>query len=352
MSWKKINEFVEMFEEPVLGSERPDSNERFMALCIDPSSKNLYRGIVRIITKREGDVNIVGFVDKSKLMLVESKDLLKWNIVKDLKIKDIDKIIKKFEEDNMEFIGLEDPDIFVEDNRLKHIYFTIAYKYKNRKGYKIYLGHAIGESLDKLTANDPVISGSKEVTISPIAEKDYRYVLAESWFRKPEEGISLLKAEDMGKNWKFERLVFKPDKNSPSWCKGYASPCRFFNSSFVDIRDNLLLGICTGNSGEYIKEGIEMRGNFEPGLFIFNNKTGDIPWIAEKPLFKDPTASTITFASELITLNEHEAILFAHSNDSFIRAYRLNIDKLKKLLPKDIQKLFKTSKKFPHTNFR
>ena len=200
----------------------------------------------------------------------------------------------------------------------------------------MYLGHAVGESLNKLVASEPVIADNKEVAISPIKGNNYRYVLAESWVRKHEAGISLLKAEDMNRDWKFERLVFKPSNDSPFWCRGYASPCRFFDSSFLKIGDNLLLGICNGNSGTYIENGAEMRGNFEPGLFLFNYKTGEIPWIANESLFKDPITTTITFASELVTLNEHEAILYAHPNDSFVRAYKLNIDKLKELLPKGV----------------
>ena len=140
----------------------------------------------------------------------------------------------------------------------------------------------------------------------------------------------------MGKNWKFERLVFDPRKHGKPWCAGYASPCKILSQSTINVSNNLLLGFCTGNSGEYFKDGKKYRGDFEPGLFLFNPKTGEIPWIAENSLFKDPKAKTITFASEVIPLNEKELILYAHPNDSFIRAYRINLKELKKLLPKSI----------------
>tara|TARA_B100001971_G_scaffold213696_1_gene247844 strand:- start:54 stop:1052 length:999 start_codon:yes stop_codon:yes gene_type:complete len=323
-----------MLERPVLGSEKFEGGDKFMALCIDPSVKDDYKGIARVVNERKGDVNVVGFVDRSKLILVESDDLLKWNILGDLKIKGIDEVIKKFESENIYFVGLEDPDIFVDDEETKHVYFTIAYKYKEGDDYKIYLGHASGKSLDNLVASDPIIDGIKEVAISPVSNNGYRYVLAESWFKEDEEGIAMIRANNMGKDWKFDKLVFDPaKKNSPSWCKGYASPCRFFDPSLVNIGENLLLGVCTGNSGEYTEDGVKKRGDFEPGLFVFDYKTGSIPWIAEESLFKDPLAKTITFASELVTTSKHEAILYAHPNDSFVRAYKLDISKLKKLVP-------------------
>ncbi len=332
MAWEKLNNYVKMWKEPVLGSENQKDGKKYMALCIDPSSKNPYRGIARQVTKRKGNVNLAGFVDMSKLILVESNNLLKWTIIRDLQINGIKEIIKKLKNKETYFIGLEDPDIFVDKTGKKHIYFTIAYKYKNKKGHKLFLGHAIGNSLEKLEATNPVIANNKEVAISPIKNKDFRYILAESWEGNHKEGISLLKAKDMGSRWKFERLVFNPKKHSYPWCKGYASPCRIISPSMITLNDNLLLGICTGNSGEYIKEGKKYRGNFEPGLFLFNPKTGDIPWIDKEPLFKDPKATTITFASELISINNHEILLYAHPNDSFVRAYKINLEKIKEKL--------------------
>jgi len=333
MAWKKINNNVVMWETPVLGTEDQKDGKRFMALCIDPSSNKPYKGIARQVTQRKGNVDEMGFVDMSKLVLIESKNLLKWNVIKDLQMKGIQKIIKNLECNETFFIGLEDPDIFIDEAKDKHVYFTIAFKYKNKEGHRLYLGHAVGDSLDNLTATNPVISNNKEIAISPIKNKKMRYVLAESWTENPEEGISLLKAENMNKNWKFDKLVFDPKKHSFPWCKGYASPCRILDLELVNINNSLLLGICTGNSGEYTKDGKEFRGNFEPGLFLFDYKTGEMPWIAKNSLFKDPKAATITFASEVVPINKNEVILFAHPNDSFVRAYKLNLIKLKQLLP-------------------
>jgi hypothetical protein len=338
MAWRRLNKYVEMWEKPVLGEEEGKDGKRYMALCIDPSSKNPYKGIARQVTERKGNVDLLGYVDLSKLVLVESENRLDWRVVGDLKIKGIEKIIKNFEEKQFSFIGLEDPDIFVDENGTKHVYFTIAYKnYKKNEGYRLFLGHASGKSLDNLTATQPVISNNKEAAISPVKTNDYRYVLAESWKDKAESGISLLKAKNMGKDWEYMGLAFNPKKQSYPWCAGYASPCRIISPSITVIGNNLLLGICTGNSGEYIKEGKKYRGDFKPGLFLFNPITGEIPWIDKESLFKDPKATTITFASELVPLNDSEAILYAHPNDSFVRAYRLNLKKLRERIPKEFQ---------------
>ena len=72
------------------------------------------------------------------------------------------------------FIGLEDPDIFTDEKGIKHVYFTIAYRLKRKKGYEIFLGHARGKTLKNLQSKIPplhpinkYIKGFKELTISP-----------------------------------------------------------------------------------------------------------------------------------------------------------------------------------------
>ncbi len=93
------------------------------------------------------------------------------------------------------------------------------------------------------------------------------------------------------------------------------------------------------NGREKTKEvnGKKYYGKFRPGLFLFDNESGDIIWVANEPLFEDPIATTITFASELISLSKKEAILYAHPNDSFVRAYRINVESLKRMLPRKIK---------------
>ena len=121
---RKLNEAISYYVEPAYGSV--NSKKLVMALAVDKKSKKPLRGIIRIITKRKGNVDIPGFVDMSKLILVESSDGLKWKKVKDLKINGIDKVIKKFSKKNNYFIGLEDPDAknitfasdFVQDKKI------------------------------------------------------------------------------------------------------------------------------------------------------------------------------------------------------------------------------------------
>jgi hypothetical protein len=331
MKLVKINNIVSMYPKPAFGTVREDI--RYMALAVDGSTfdKKIKLGLAREITKSTGNVDTPGFVDQSKLIIVKSNNLLTWEKYSDLKINGIEKIINELSNSSQYFIGLEDPDIWIDEKKLKHIYFTIAFKYKEGKGYKIYLGHAQGKDLENLTATKPVIENQKEIAISPIKNQDYRYILAESWENKSEEGTGLLKAKDMTKNWEFKELALNPKEKSSLWDSKYASPCKIIDSSYTNINDNLL-GICTGHSQRQIKNGVEYRGDFLPGLFLFNPKTGEIPWIDSKPLFKDPDARIITFASDFIPLpkSKDKYLLYCHINDGFVRVYEVNLKELGK----------------------
>jgi len=79
-------------------------------------------------------------------------------------------------------------------------------------------------------------------------------------------------------------------------------------------------------------------GDFKIGLCLFDPKTGKIPWISEKPLIEDPNAKHITFASDFLRTSRDQGLLYAHVDDSFIRAYRLNAKELKQYLPQSIKK--------------
>lgn len=137
MVWKKINKVVSMFETPSLGTIKAET--RYMALAVDKESKNPYQGLAREITRSKGTPDKPGFIDESKLIIVESKNLLSWKKIKDLEIEGIDEILKQLAGDDKYFIGLEDPDIYNEKG-IKHVYFTIAFKYKEKVGYAVYLG--------------------------------------------------------------------------------------------------------------------------------------------------------------------------------------------------------------------
>jgi hypothetical protein len=75
-------------------------------------------------------------------------------------------------------------------------------------------------------------------------------------------------------------------------------------------------------------------GNFTVGLFIYDYEKGKILWVSKKPIIKDSQAKRITFASQFIETKPGEGILYAHVDDSFVRAYTLYTKEIKKILPK------------------
>jgi hypothetical protein len=81
-------------------------------------------------------------------------------------------------------------------------------------------------------------------------------------------------------------------------------------------------------------EGKTKYGIFSVGLFIYDYEKGKIDWVSPEPLIRDTEAKTITFASQFVETNQGEGILYAHVDDSFVRAYTLYADGLKALLPK------------------
>jgi hypothetical protein len=80
--------------------------------------------------------------------------------------------------------------------------------------------------------------------------------------------------------------------------------------------------------GDKIKYGM-----FSVGLFIYDYENGKIDWVSSEPLIQDTEAVTITFASQFVETKPGEGILYAHVDDSFVRAYTLFADGIKKLLP-------------------
>ena len=343
MNLVKINDAVSMYEKPVFGTVKAE--QRVMALSIDKKSKNPYLGLAREITRSQGTPDKPGFIDESKLIIVESIDALNWKKKKDLKIKGINEIIEKLSGNDKYFIGLEDPDIWNE-NKIKHVYFTIAFKYKEKVGYAVYLGHAEGKSIETLTATPPVLSpaddfrGFKEVAIAPINKKGYRINLSEAQLVINNEELSVTisaKAKSMCPSWQYQEIVLDPRKMKYNWCKGETSPMILLPRDFVSPKNkNLVVGIINGREPKKVVNGEKVYGKFRPGLIIYNIETGKVEWIAEDCLFEDPDARTITFSSDFLRTSEKEGILYAHVNDSFIRAYKISADGLKKFLPKEV----------------
>jgi len=346
MKLKRINNLVSIHSKPVFGTVKAE--KRVMALSIDKETKKPYIGLAREITRSQGTPDQLEFIDESKLIIVKSNDLLKWKKHSDLKIKDIEKIIKKLTENNKYFIGLEDPDIWNEDG-IKHVYFTIAFKYKEKHGFEIYLGHAQGEDLENLTATLPVLSpipkknimGFKEISISPIETTQGRLNLNEVGIedkknKKDFSAIALTHSRKIGKPFRYVRTVINPQEMPYHWIRGHASPCCFLPEDFLTY-SNLLVGIINGREPSRIVNGEKIHGKFRPGFILFNPKTGEIPWIDSEPFLEDPDARTITFASDFVKTGKDRGILYCHINDSFVRAYEINLKELEKYLKQKIK---------------
>lgn len=321
-----------------------DSRFRYvMAITLNPKT-NYNDGIIRCITSREGDVQIKGYGDRSELHLVK-KDLSgSFKIGELLKIKNEKEILGKLVEKDWDFIGFEDPDIWVDEKRdLIHIYFTIPIKYKDKtKKIKIHLGHAVGKNLDSLEMTIPVLMdigemSAKEVSIAPINKKGFRYNLVESRDHRKDTTYSVVKiaiAKDMGDIWKYGEIVFHPAKHKISWIAGHASPGPLFPETFIDIGKGKRVGVINGREANQ-KIGDQTKyGMFSIGLFIYDYENGKIDWVSPEPFIQDSEAKTITFASQFVETEKGKGILYAHVDDSFVRAYDLDAEKIKALLPK------------------
>ncbi|MGD0328287.1 MAG: hypothetical protein ABSB00_01075 [Minisyncoccia bacterium] len=313
-----------------------------MALTLNPRSGNR-EGVIRCITSRKGKEGVAGQIDRSVLHKVKGKSLEHFEIGEKIRIKLQEKIIKKFSRKNIDFLGLEDPDIWVDEKtNLIHLYFTIPLIAKKKTW--IHLGHAFGKDLDNLNMTMPVLmagrrGGAKEVSIAPLNKKGSRYNLVESSDKIKDTYFSVVRtaiARDMGKPWKFGKIVFHPGRQSARWIAGHASPGPFLPSTFIDIGPGRRVGIMNGCGANKIIGGETKYGTFSIGLFIYDYEKGKIDWVSPKPFIQDSQAGkvrAITFASQFVETNPGKGILYAHVNDSFVRAYTLYAEGIQALLP-------------------
>jgi len=317
-----------------------DRFEHMMALTLDPTS-NYKKGLVRCILNREGDVKEEGFVDKSELYIVEGDNLDKFTIKDKLDIKNEKEVIRQLSESGYEFLGLEDPDIWVDETGLIHLYFTMPFleKNKNFQTMKIYLGHAVGDNLESLEMLKPVLQSeketAKEVAIAPLNSRGVRYNLFESsiiendvWYSTVRIGI----ANNAGSLWKFGDTIIDPRIVNIDWLSGHASPGPFFSKDYINVGDGMILGVLNGREKNKVVKGKTVYGMFSVGLFVYNYEEGRVVWISKEPMIIDSEATSVTFASQLVEIDDSTSILYAHVDDSFVRAYTLNINELLKLI--------------------
>ncbi len=312
-----------------------------MALALDPSSNNK-QGVIRCITSREGDVDIKGYVDKSKLFVVSGESLEHFTVGEELIIQNEKEIVDKLMAEGLEYLGLEDPDIYVDEKTgLTHLYFTMPFVSKTEGESRIHLGHAVGKDLNSLEMTMPVLladekNSAKEVSIAPVNSKGIRNNLVES--SSVEDGVyfSTVRsaiAEDMNKSWEFGETLFHPGKENIAWIGGHASPGPLFSKGFIDVGEGKVLGIMNGREANQDVDGKTKYGMFSVGLFIYDYENGKIDWVSPEPFIQDSQAKTITFASQLVETGKGEGILYAHVDDSFVRAYTVKAEDIKKLLP-------------------
>lgn len=338
---------MEKFYKQHEGKVINDSHfKHVMAITLNPES-NYKEGIIRCITSREGDVHVKGYVDRSELYKIKGDSLEHFEIGERLNIKNEEEIIKGLIPEGYEFIGLEDPDIWIDKNtNLMHVYFTIPIKsidkkIEKSKKIKIHLGHAFGKDLNSLEMTDPVLidigeKSAKEISIAPINKNGFRYNLVESRDRSTDTTYSIIQAvitRDMGDLWEYGEIVFHPKDHNISWIGGHASPGPLLPKSFIDMGEGKMLGIINGReANQKMKDGTTRYGMFSVGLFIYNYENGNIDWVSPVPFIRDTEASTITFASQFVETKEGEGILYAHVDDSFVRAYTLTREKIQEFL--------------------
>lgn len=326
--------------------------EHIMAITLDPRTENK-EGIARCIVSRTGKYGSSGQIDRSALFKIKGETLERFEITEELKIKNSETIIDKLKEEGGDFIGLEDPDIWIDEkNNLMHVYFTMPVKTaeKDEEGENIWninLGHAVGKGLDSLEMTEPTLLGShgrnaKEISVAPLNSKGFRYNLFESSNKRGElySTVQVAITHDMDKPWKFGEIAFHPADHKIPWIGGHASPGPLLPKNYINLGENKMLGIMNGCEENERVNGKIKYGTFSIGLFIYNYEDGKIDWVSPEPLIRDTEASkkrAITFASQFVETKSGEGILYAHVNDSFVRAYTLNKKEisnfLKQILP-------------------
>jgi hypothetical protein len=313
-----------------------------MALTLDSRSGNM-EGVIRCVLSRDGDLGVKGYTDHSKLYRVFGESFEHYKIGERLNISDKDGIIESLIGENEHFLGLEDADIYIDpETELTHLYFTIPIDSPDpNKHIKIHLGHAVGKDLMSLNMTMPVLlsndhASAKEVSIAPVNKNGFRYNLVESKSRIGDTKYSTVQiaiARDMSGPWEYGEVAIHPAKYNFPWMGGHVSPGPLLPRSFIDVGKGKLLGILNGREANQ-KEGEKtIYKIFSIGFFIYDYEDAKVDWISAESFIKDSEAEVITFASHFIETGNGTGLLYAHVDDSFVRAYTLNADGIRQLLP-------------------
>ncbi|MGA7159704.1 MAG: hypothetical protein WBZ48_01800 [Bacteroidota bacterium] len=307
-----------------------------MALTLDPRSGNK-EGILRCIISREGDVEFSGSIDRSVLHKVRGDSLDHFSIEGALAIENESEIIRQLGGNEWDFLGLEDPDIWIDEKTgLMHIYFTIPLRNKSDGLTLTHLGQAVGRNFDSLKMTLPVLMDrAKEVCIAPLNKRGIRYNLVESselsndyWYSTVRVGI----AEDMGKPWEYGETVFHPKKHNIPWIGGHASPGPLMPETFIEVGEGKRVGIMNGRERNQMVGDRIKYGMFSIGLFIYDYENGKIDWVSPEPLIRDSQARTSTFASQFVEIDRTTGILYAQVDNSFVRTFTLKAETVNSLI--------------------
>jgi hypothetical protein len=320
------------------------TDEKFklvMAITLDPRT-NYREGILRCITSRSGEIGIHGNVDRSELRAVSGDSLEHFRIGEPLKIKHGDEIIAQLGGNAGDFIGLEDPDIWIDEKTdLMHVYFTIPILVPTDDHILVSLGHAVGKDVHSLEMTEPVLAAhhrdesAKEVSIAPINKQGVRFNLFESHDRRDAISYSTVRVatvRDMGAPWEYGETVFHPAEHNIPWIAGHASPGPLFSKEFIDVGDGKMVGVMNGREANLNGDKHTRYRMFSVGLFVYDYEDGKIDWVSPEPFIRDSEARTITFASQFVEQGKGTGILYAHVDDSFVRAYTLNAEEIKRSL--------------------
>lgn len=322
-----------------------------MALSLNPKT-HYQDGLIRCITSREGgaqETAIHGQTDRSALYKVIRDSEGHYTIVEKISFLNEEAVMTELLEPGLDFIGFEDPDIWVDETiGLVHVYFTIPLIDAKKVRTKIHLGHACGEDLDHLEMTTPALvvgndKRAKELSIAPLNKQGFRYNLFESSDRVEGINYSVIRvaiAHDMATPWQFGEIAFHPKDCTFPWIAGHASPGPLFPRTFLDIGPNKLIGLINGCEANKYIDGKKVYGTFAIGLFIYNFDTGKIEWVSPEPVIQDSEVSkirAITFASQFVETGVGRGTVYAHVNDSFVRAYTVEAAQLRLLLPQQYQ---------------
>jgi hypothetical protein len=338
---RRLNEAVEMVTQPVIRAG--DGCEHVMALHLDPRGDGDV-GVIRCIVSRSGDVGVSGYVDRSRIYVAEMDSPYQARQGPHLNIDGTEEVIARLAGDEThDFLGLEDPNVWCEaDSEVLHLYCSIPFIEHYSGDLCLYLGHAEGEDVNSLTMTDPVLGpvadghgGAKEVAIAPESADGVRYNLVESSL--PADGVnhSVLRtaiAPSLRGPWEYGGLALHPE-DGYDWCGGHVSPGPFLPQSFVDVGENRVLGLLNGREASHVVGDEIVYGEFSIGLMIYDYERGELEWFSEEPFIRDPDARTITFASAFRVADDGRGIVYAHVDDSYVRAYLLDPVSVPSFLP-------------------